>query len=320
MRTMSNSVTINGRLYSHKLKLSTVSNPSSANFGKEFIMGSVFIAIDEEGANVIEVEYTYVTEVTGTGKINYTFSLLKEIIDDEPCWDIKGKDNAIIVTATPSIIVKDFYDVREDKMVSRIVCDGGFLSKNTSLLLDEKRNTFKVDMLLTKVTMIEPNGESVLEPYLKLKGAIFNFRKQIFPVDNFVVKNSKGFNTFLSQNISSQNPVLMTILGRIDNMVVKKEKIEGTDFDGSNIVTYTEHRIKEWRVTGTGKETLQYGMEGILTENEVIKAMQDRDLLLAGVKQKRLDYEASKNNSQPSGFGSGNGMNSPIQNGAFNFI
>ena len=72
---------IEGRLYQHNLVMKTVKNEQSTEFGKEFISGTIDIATDEEGLNVIPVHFTYVTEITKNGKVNATYTNLKNIIN-----------------------------------------------------------------------------------------------------------------------------------------------------------------------------------------------------------------------------------------------
>ena len=59
MRKNLNSEHIEGRLYQHSLEVKTVKNQQSANFGKPFIGGKIEIATDEQGLNVVPVEFTY---------------------------------------------------------------------------------------------------------------------------------------------------------------------------------------------------------------------------------------------------------------------
>ena len=80
MRKNTNQENIEGRVYEHDLKVKTVANKQSANFGKEFIQGSISIATDEAGLNVLTVHYTYVTEFTKSGNKNATYGNLKRII------------------------------------------------------------------------------------------------------------------------------------------------------------------------------------------------------------------------------------------------
>ena len=61
---MTNEITLFGRVYQHSLELKTVQNKESANFGKEFITGSIDIATDDEALNIVPVHFTYVVEMT----------------------------------------------------------------------------------------------------------------------------------------------------------------------------------------------------------------------------------------------------------------
>ena len=94
MRKNVNKETIEGRVYEHDLTLKTVQNQQSENFGKEFINGSLSVATDEEGLNVITVHYTFVTEITKKGAVNPTFTNLKRIIESGKSWVADGKEAA----------------------------------------------------------------------------------------------------------------------------------------------------------------------------------------------------------------------------------
>ena len=81
MRKNVNSINIEGRVYEQDLSLRTVENKQSENFGKEFLNGSVSVATDEAGLNVLTVHYTYVTATTKQGKPNPTYANLKRIME-----------------------------------------------------------------------------------------------------------------------------------------------------------------------------------------------------------------------------------------------
>ena len=66
MRKNENTQHIEGRLYQHNLEIKTVKNQTSENFGKEFISGTMDIAVDEAGLNVLQVHFTYVTPTTNS--------------------------------------------------------------------------------------------------------------------------------------------------------------------------------------------------------------------------------------------------------------
>ena len=53
MKKCINRVILSGYLYEHNLAIKTVKDQTSENFGKEFINGTISIAVDEEGLNVI---------------------------------------------------------------------------------------------------------------------------------------------------------------------------------------------------------------------------------------------------------------------------
>ena len=186
MRRNENTEHIEGRVYDHELALKTVQNQQSANFGKEFISGKLSVAVDEEGLNVIDVHYTYVTETTKAGAKNKTFSVLKKIIDEGKTWITVGKDLATKVKLDTALDLNDFYSNNDDQLVSVKVNEGGFADLVSELKPEAERNTFKTDILITGVTRVEASEEQ--DPKAIIKGAIFNFRNAILPME-FVVKN-----------------------------------------------------------------------------------------------------------------------------------
>lgn len=80
MKAMINKSHVEGILYEHDLELKT-SGPNSKNPGTQFITGTVSIATDDAGLNIVPVHFTYVTATTAKGGTNATFTTLKNIID-----------------------------------------------------------------------------------------------------------------------------------------------------------------------------------------------------------------------------------------------
>ena len=224
MRKNINKEKIEGRLFSHTLELKTVKDQNSANFGKEFIAGTVEIAVDEDGLNVIPVHYTYVTEMTSKGSKNKTFEVLRKIINEGKDWASCGKENAVYVKAEPSLALTEFYK-DDDTLVSVKANEGGFISFVTSLEKNEAaRNIFEVDMLITNVNVVEPDEEKHIdEKYAEIQGAIFNFKNDLLPV-SFVVRDEAGINYFDGLGISNSEPVYTKVWGRI-NCLTKTETI-----------------------------------------------------------------------------------------------
>ena len=106
---MVNQENIEGRIYDYDLAVKTVQNQQSENYGKEFIAGTVDVATDEAGLNVLTVHYTYITEVTKNGKTDSRFAALKKIMEEDRTWLKVGKDNAMKVKITPQAALNDFY-------------------------------------------------------------------------------------------------------------------------------------------------------------------------------------------------------------------
>ena len=294
MRRATNSERIEGRVYQHSLAIKTVQNQTSANFGKEFISGDLEVAVDEAGLNVIPVHFTYVTSTTSSGAENRTFSVLKKIIDGGKTWILNGKDEALKVRIDTAIALNDFY-TQDGNLVSVKKNEGGFVSIiNGELALENERNTFTVDMLITGVNRTEKNEEkNINEDFVTVRGAIFNFKNELLPVD-FLVRNVDGMKYFEDLGVTGAEPIYTKVWGRINCGTILNEVKEDSAFGESAVRTY-ERKIREWVITGTAKVPYDFGDENILTAAEVTKAQQDREVMLAETKKRSEEYRANKN-------------------------
>jgi hypothetical protein len=300
MKKMINSEKIEGRLYTHNLTIKQVQNKESKNYGTDFISGTVDIATDEELLNVIQVHFTYVTETTSSGKVNQTYVNLKKIIEGAKTVVSDGPEEAMKLKIDTALALNDFYNNNGD-LVSTKVNEGGFVTiLNGELSPEEERNTFTVDMLITSVIRTEADPEKNIEKdYLTVKGAIFNFRNNLLPVD-FKVTNEQGMEYFESLDASQSNPVFTKLWGKIKSANIVNEVKEDTAFGEAAVRTYTK-KVKEWVITGSAKEPYDFGDESVLTADELTKAMQDRELLLADTKKRNEEYKNNKSteNKQP---------------------
>lgn len=312
MRKAINTERIEGRIYQHNLTIKTVQNQTSANYGKEFISGNLEVAVDEAGLNVIPVHFTYVTEQTSSGKTNATFTNLKRIIDEDNTWVKIGKDNALKVRIDTALALNDFY-TQDGNLVSVKTNEGGFVSfVNGDLCPENERNTFAADMVITKVDRVEANPEkNIDEDYVTVRGAIFNFRNDLLPVD-FTVRHKDGMKYFEDLGASNAEPVYTKVWGKIMCMTSISEVKEDSAFGESSVRTY-ERKEKEWTITGTAKVTYDFGDEKVLTADELKKAMQNRETMLAETKARSDEYRASKA-ATPAAT-----VTTVINNGGFNF-
>ena len=293
MKKMINSEKIEGRLYTHNLTIKQVQNKESKNYGTDFISGTLDIATDEELLNVIQVHFTYVTETTSSGKVNQTYVNLKKIIEGAKTVVSDGPEEAMKLKVDTALALNDFYNNNGD-LVSTKVNEGGFVTiLNGKLSPEEERNTFTADMLITSVIRTEADPEKNVEKdCLTVKGAIFNFRNNLLPID-FKVTNEQGMEYFESLDASQSNPVFTKLWGKIKSANITNEVKEDTAFGEAAVRTYTK-KVKEWVITGSAKEPYDFGDESVLTADELTKAMQDRELLLADTKKRNEEYKNSK--------------------------
>lgn len=288
---------IEGRVYDHKLALKTVQNKESENYGKPFIGGTIDIATDEAGLNILTVNFTYVTEMTSKNNKNATFTALKSIIENGKTIIDNGFEEATKVKIDTALALNDFYTSRDgnETLVSAKRNEGGFVTIVSSLDNDEsKRNTFTMDMLINGTRLVEADEEKhIFNDYLIVKGAVFNFRGAILPVE-FTVKNPTGIKYFESLDVSQSNLVFTKVWGHITNEVIKTVKETESAFGESQVTTY-EKNIKEWVIIGAATEPYEIGdPENGITLEELQAKVAEREVYLAGVKKRQDEYQASK--------------------------
>jgi len=292
MRKAQNTERISGRIYQHDLTSKQVQNQASANFGKEFISGNLEIATDEEGLNVIKVHFTYVTEANKNGVKNATYANLKKIMDENKTWVSVGKDEAQKVRIDTALALNDFYNAN-DELVSAKTNEGGFVTLVNELGEENERNTFSVDMLITNVTHVDKDEEKhINEDYVAVRGAVFNFRNDILPVE-FKVKNADGMKYFENLGATGANPIYTRVWGKIISET-STSTVEVESAFGEPAVRTYRNSNKEWIITGTAKVPYDFNDENILTEKEVKEALQNREVYLADIKKRAEEYKANK--------------------------
>lgn len=285
---------IEGRLYQHDLKMKTVQNPQSSEYGKEFISGTIDIATDEEGLNVIPVHFTYVTEITRGGKVNATFTNLRNILNGARTWVADGKDMALKLRVNTSLGLNDFYN-SNNELVSAKRNEGGFVSTVSDLVPENQRNTFACDMLITSVKRIEADPENgVAEDYLSVKGGIFDYKKAILPVEFTCHKESGGMDYFESLDASVTYPTFTEVRGQIVSNTIVKEIEEESAFGPASVKTVTRN-VKEWQITWSRPTEYDFGAEDTLTKEEFKKAVEDRQVYLATLKESHDKWVAERN-------------------------
>ena len=311
MKAVVNKTHVEGILYEHNLEMKTT-GPNSKNPGTEFITGTISVATDNLGINVVPVHFTYVTGTTSRGTPNATFTALKNIIDGVIGTQMKdGKDKAGKVRIDSALGLNEFYTDRNGQMelVSAKRNEGGFLHVCDVLAEDEKtRNTFECDMLITGVTRLEANEERNIPERVVVKGAIFDFRKALLPVE-FTALNPNAMNYFEDLGATQKSPVFNKVWGRqISETVVRT--IEEESAFGDPSVREVRSTRRDFVITGAAKEPYLWDDESSMTAQELVDAIAARETYLATVKQRQEEYKASK--------GAAPSIAAPA-NGGFNF-
>ena len=295
MKKLINTARVEGYIYESTLEMK-VSGPNSKTPGTEFISGELRVATDNAGINIIPIHFTYVTAITGSGKPNATFATLKKIIDKEVGTVMaNGKDNAGMVRIDTAIGLNEFYSDKSGttELVSAKRYEGGFVHLITALTEDEKqRNLFETDIVITGFTRKEADIEKNLPEKGIIKGAIFDFRKALMPVE-FSVLNSVAMDYFESLGASAKTPVFTKVKGRqISETVVKR--IEEQSAFGEPSVREVPSTRKDYVITWAAQEPYEWDTEESMTVAELNEAITARETYLATLKQKQDEYKASQ--------------------------
>ena len=296
MKKMTNTTHIEGLLYEHKLELRE-SGPNSKNPGTKFIMGTVDIATDDACTNIVPVHFTYVTATTAKGATNATFTTLSNIVDGKyGSVMADGKDKAVKLRIDSALGLNEFYTDRngQEELVSAKRNEGGFVHVADSLAEDETiRNTFKCDMLITGVKEVEADEEKKLPAKAIVRGAIFDFRGSLMPVE-FSAVNPNAIKYFVGLGASNASPTFTCVWGRqVSETIVREIRTESAF--GEDEVREVKNTRKDFVITGASKEPYAWDDESTLTANEVAEAVAARETYLATIKARQDEYKASKN-------------------------
>jgi hypothetical protein len=295
MKKLINTARVEGYIYESTLEIK-VSGPNSKTPGTEFISGELRVATDNAGINIIPIHFTYVTAITGGGKPNATFATLKKIIDKEVGTVMaNGKDNAGMVRIDTAIGLNEFYSDKSGttELVSAKRYEGGFVHLITALTEDEKqRNLFETDIVITGFTRKEADIEKNLPEKGIIKGAIFDFRKALMPVE-FSVLNPVAIDYFESLGVSAKTPIFTKVKGRqISETVVKR--IEEQSAFGEPSVREVPSTRKDYVITWAAQEPYEWDTEESMTVAELNEAITTRETYLATLKQRQDEYKASQ--------------------------
>lgn len=295
MKKMINTTHIEGQLYEHKLELKTTGERSK-NPGTQYISGTIDIATDDAGLNIVPVHFSYVTAVTSTGKANATFATLFNIVNGVlPSVVEHGKDKAIFLKIDSAIALNEFYTDRNGKeeLVSAKRNEGGFVHVVPTINPDEnERNTFTCDMVITNCFRKEADPAKDIPEKVIVKGAVFDFRGSLLPIELSVV-NSAGMDYFEDLGASSREPVFTKVWGHQLSSTVMQTKTEESAFGSARVITTPVTR-KDWIISGANTIPYEFDLDETLTIAELNEAVAKREVDLAAMKARQEEYKASR--------------------------
>lgn len=288
---MINETRIEGFLYDNDLAVKK-SGPASKTPGMEYISGTVSIATDTKFLNVIQVHYTYEPRER-KGKANPNFDMLYKIYSKEFKSVLEVGENAKLLRIDSAIALNDFYDRQTGELVTQKRNEGGFVHDFRDKFEDnEKHSYFRTDILITGLRRIEPDYDKNLPEKMIVKGAVFDFRKSLLPID-FVVLNPMAMNYFESLEPSQKNPIFTCVWGEQKNQYVITTKTIETAWGEPEVITNKKSE-REFVITHAIANPYDFDTEETITVTELTDAMANREVYLASVKKRQDDYYASK--------------------------
>lgn len=290
MKSMKNDVSVCGYVFDlgqkgRKLQ-KRVSGPNSKNPGQEFINGQINVATDDEGMNVVTVDFQFVYPTKKDGSPNNVFKVLEDLIEDCDTFEECGTD-ATQVRILGSVAVNDFVNNQGEMVAARMI-RGGFIS--TDVRRDPTFGaTFDTDILIAGVTEREVEDG---DDYAQIRGYVFNFFGDAIPV-TLDAHNPAAINYFMSLDASNSNPVLTEVKGEITSATIER-KIEEESAFGDPVVHTVTHSIRSWDIKWARPETYEWDDESTLTKAEFKEMIMAREERLAAERKRHEEYLASK--------------------------
>lgn len=264
--------------------------PNSKNPGTPYIRGVINVLTDSEGINVVPVYFSYVTETYSSGKVNETYKVLSQIIDEDAAGTLKTFENsgtgARKVRIDGDIEINDFCG-RDGEMIAAKRVRGSFVHFSENGF--KPAATFDTDMLISNTVLREVEDG---DDYLQLSGYVFNFRKEVLPV-TFSIEIPEGIKYFEDQDISSANPLLINLWGDIKTTVVVSEQAVESAF-GVPKVNATTRSFRTWNVSGCSSEPMEFDDDATITKAELKTKLDERAARVAAEKARVEEYQKSR--------------------------
>ena len=300
MKKTINQTHIEGVLYQHSLALK-VSGEKSKNPGMQYINGTIDVATNDDMTNIVTVHFTYVTPTYAkSGSANATFAALQNIINGVTCNVMEhGVDRAAKVRIDSQVGLNEFISNRNgaEELVSVKRNEGGFIHLvQTVAAAEGLRDTFKTDMIITNCRRLDADPDRNLDEKMIVKGYIFDFRNALLPVE-FSIYSADGMDHFDSFEASEKTPVFVCVNGhQVSKTVTTVQKSESSGW-GETFAQEVTSSQREFVITGVS-DPYEWDDETTITAQEYKKALQDRELAVADIKQRQEEYNATRAQTQ----------------------
>lgn len=296
MRKTINQSHIEGVLYQHSLSLKTTGEKSK-NPGVQFINGNIDIATNDDLTNIVTVHFSYVTPTYArSGSANATFTALQNIINGVTCNVMEhGIDRAAKLRIDSQVGLNEFFSNRNgaDELVSQKRNEGGFVHVVQTIAATEAlRDTFKTDMIITGCRRVEADESRGTEEKMFVKGYIFDFRNALLPVE-YVMYAPEGMAHFENFEASEKSPVFVCVNGhQISKTTTTIRESESSGW-GEVFAQEVTTSQREFVITGVG-EPYEWDDESSITAQEYKEALQNREIVIAEIKQRQEEYQLSR--------------------------
>ena len=290
MKKIINKAHVEGRISESTLELKV------SKKGVTYIGGKLDIATDNDGLNIVTVDFPYVAERFNNGSENKTFGVLKNIIENGKTLMGNPGEDATLVRLDPSISLNEWY--RDDNgtktLVSTKKLSGGFAHVVNAINADETaRNKFECDMIITGTLLVEGDEEKGTQDKLIVKGCTFDFANRMLPIELSVV-NPNGIKYFEDKiDASPAEPVFTKVWGKIVNETIITTLTEESAF-GEPIVKEVKKSKRDWVLTGMAVSPYDFDDENTITAQELKDAIAAREVYKAEMLQAQEAREAEK--------------------------
>lgn len=298
-----NNVNVSGYVFSASIRTG-VTSPSASRPNAEYISGTINVATDEQATTTVPVNFfTYKSRIdrsTGREVPNDTYTAIEQIASGLTFEQVGTQ--ALKVRAVGSLDTNDFYSTRNEEMVAAQRVRGGFMHVDATARVQD--TTFDVNMVATSAVEKERAGQP---SYLEVKGYVFNYNgSRLFPI-TLECHDDDGIGYLMSLDISNRNPVVMNAWGHVGSTIIELPHNDEAVTTGFGVRPRTNadstRTYRTWFLDGIDVSRVpEFGTQEPFTNEAMRKLLDEREVMLEGIKQKALTSSGRASTSFGGGF------------------